>query len=220
MAMNFTFYHLLKQPLANLINPQHPLCKLTKRIPWKEIEHHFFGLYANTDRPAKPIRLMVSLLILKQLYNLSDESMVDRWIKNPCFQFFSGETVFQWSFPYHSTDLVYFQKRIGEEGMRKIFQVSIALHGKKAKEKEVVVDTTVQEKNITFPTDTKLCKRIIEHCVDIATKERTPPSSELSKNNQEAYACPKVSESSKESKEGCGCPKKAKNHCWSISQRA
>ena len=172
--MNFTFYHLLKQPLANLINPQHPLCKLTKRIPWKEIEHHFFGLYANTGRPAKPIRLMVSLLILKQLYNLSDESMVDRWIKNPCFQFFSGETVFQWSFPYHSTDLVYFQKRIGEEGMRKIFQVSIALHGKKAKEKEVVVDTTVQEKNITFPTDTKLCKRIIEHCVDIATKERTP----------------------------------------------
>lgn len=167
-----TQLHLLKQPLENLINPKHPLCTLTKRIPWKEIEHHFSGLYANTGRPAKPIRLMVSLLILKQLYNLSDESMVERWIENPYFQFFSGETVFQWSFPCHSTDLVYFRKRIGREGVKKIFQVSIDLHGKKAKEKEVVVDTTVQEKNITFPTDTKLYKRIIEHCVGIAKKER------------------------------------------------
>jgi len=115
---------------------------------------------------------MVSLLILKQLYNLSDESMVDRWVENPYFQFFSGETVFQWSFPCHPTDLVYFRKRIGEEGVKKIFQVSIDLHGKKAKEKEVLVDTTVQEKNITFPTDTKLYTRIIAHCVGIAKKER------------------------------------------------
>jgi len=164
--------HLLKQRLENLINPKHPLCTQTKRIPWKEIEHHFSGLYATTGRPAKPIRLMVSLLILKQLYNLSDESMVDRWVENPYFQFFSGETVFQWSFPCHPTDLVYFRKRIGEEGVKKIFQVSIDLHGKKAKEKEVLVDTTVQEKNITFPTDTKLYTRIIAHCVGIAKKER------------------------------------------------
>ena len=67
---------------------------------------------------------------------------------------------------------MYFRKRIGEEGVKKIFQISIDLHGKKAKEKEVLVDTTVQEKNITFPTDTKLYKRIIEHCVCIAAKER------------------------------------------------
>ena len=50
---NPTQLHLLKQPLENLINPTHPLCKLTKRIPWKEIEHHFSGLYANTGRPKK-----------------------------------------------------------------------------------------------------------------------------------------------------------------------
>jgi transposase, IS5 family len=113
----------------------------------------------------------MSLLILKQLYNLSDESMVDRWVENLSFQFFRGETVFQWSFPCHSTDLMYVRKRIGEQGVPKIFQVSIDLHGNKAKEKEVVVDTTVQEKNITFPTDTKLYTRIIEHGVSIAEKE-------------------------------------------------
>ncbi len=161
----------LSQHLEDLVNPKHPLCKLSKRIPWDDIEKHFSDLYHHSGRPAKPIRLMVSLLILKQLYNLSDESIVERWLENPYYQFFSGETLFQWQFPCHPTDLVYFRKRIGEQGVKKILEVSIDLHGKKAKESEVLVDTTVQEKNITFPTDTKLYKRVIEHCVNIAMKE-------------------------------------------------
>lgn len=163
--------NLLPQRLEDLVNPRHPLYKLSKRIPWDELEKHFSNLYHHSGRPAKPIRLMVSLLILKQLYNLSDESIVERWVENPYYQFFSGETVFQWEFPCHPTDLVYFRKRIGEKGVEKIFKVSIELHGKKAHEAEVLVDTTVQEKNITFPTDTKLYKRVIEHCVGIAGKE-------------------------------------------------
>jgi IS5 family transposase len=140
-------------------------------MPWDDIEKQFSDLYHHSGRPAKPIRLMVSLLILKQLYNLSDESVVERWVENPYYQFFSGETVFQWEFPCHPTDLVYFRKRIGKKGVEKILKVSIELHGKKANEAEVLVDTTVQEKNITFPTDTKLYKRVIEHCVGIADKE-------------------------------------------------
>jgi transposase, IS5 family len=162
---------LLPQRLEDLVNPRHPLYKLSKRIPWDDIEKDFSDLYHHSGRPAKPIRLMVSLLILKQLYNLSDESIVERWVENPYYQFFSGETLFQWEFPCHPTDLVYFRKRIGKKGVEKILKVSIELHGKKAKEAEVLVDTTVQEKNITFPTDTKLYKRIIEHCVGIAEKE-------------------------------------------------
>lgn len=164
--------NLLPQRLEDLVNPGHPLCKLSKRIPWDEIEEYFSDLYHHSGRPAKPIRRMVSLLILKQLYNLSDESIVERWVENPYYQFFSGETVFQWKFPCHPTDLVYFRKRIGKEGVKKILKVSIDLHGRKARELEVLVDTTVQEKNITFPTDTKLYKRVIDHCVDIAGKER------------------------------------------------
>jgi IS5 family transposase len=163
--------NLLKQHLETMINPKHPLCKLARRIPWDEMEKHFTDLYHHSGRPAKPIRLMVSLLILKQLYDLSDETIVEWWVENPYFQYLSGETIFQWDYPCHPTDLVYFRKRIGDEGIKKIFQMSIALHGKKAQEKEVLVDTTVQEKNITFPTDTKLYKRISEHCVAIAEKE-------------------------------------------------
>jgi IS5 family transposase len=142
---NTSQFNLYRQQLANLINPKHPLCKLAKRIRWHELENHFADLYHQTGRPAKPIRLMVSLLILKQLYNLSDETIVERWVENPYFQFFRGKSVFQRNFPCHPTDLVYFRKRIGEQGVEKILQVSIELHGKSAKEKEVLVDTTVQE---------------------------------------------------------------------------
>lgn len=79
--------------------------------------------------------------------------------------------MFQWKFPIEPTDLVHFRKRIGKKGIEKIFKISIDLHGKKSKENEVVIDTTVQEKNITYPTDVKLHKKIIDKCVKIALKE-------------------------------------------------
>jgi IS5 family transposase len=83
---------------------------------------------------------------------------------------FSGETVFQWEFLCHPTDLFYFRKLIGEQRVENLFQVSIELHGKNAKETGVLVDTTVEEKNITFLIDTKLYKRMIEN-LDITKKE-------------------------------------------------
>jgi IS5 family transposase len=161
----------LSPMLRDQLNPKHPLCLLSEKMPWDALEKELSLYYSKRGQRAKPIRLMVSLLILKQLHNLSDESVVARWVENPYYQFFSGETVFQWKFPIHPTDLVYFRKRIGKLGVEKIFQVSIELHGKKAKEKEVLIDSTVQEKNITFPTDSKLYIKIIKHCVKIAEKE-------------------------------------------------
>ena len=78
---------------------------------------------------------------------------------------------FQWSFPVDPSDLVYFRKRIGTEGCEKIFEVSVKLHEKKALESEVLTDTTVQEKNITYPTDAKHHKKISQRCVEIANLE-------------------------------------------------
>lgn len=112
--------HLLKQSLTELLNPNHPLCAISGQMGWREIETGFEPLYAGKGRRPKPIRLMVSLLMLKRMYGLSDESVVRIWIENPYFQFFSGETVFQWKRPCHPTDLVYFRKRIGEEGLGRV----------------------------------------------------------------------------------------------------
>lgn len=161
----------LNQRLADQLNPKHSLYRLAERIPWEIFEKEFAKHYSHTGRSAHPIRLMVGLLILKQLRNLSDEAVVEHWVESGYYQFFCGETFLQWDFPCHPTDLVYFRKRIGEKGIEKIFQVSIELHGTKAREREILIDTTVQEKNITFPTDTKLYRKIADHCVSIAEKE-------------------------------------------------
>jgi transposase, IS5 family len=162
---NFLYPELMDQ-----LNPKDPLLVLGKKIPWKKIEDAFIDLYSNKGRRAKPIRLMAGLLILKQLEDLSDEQVVEAWVRNPYYQAFCGESRFRWQFPCDPSDLTYFRKRIGEEGAELIFKVSVELHGNQAKEREIVVDTTVQEKNITFPTDTKLLRKVIEKCRDIASE--------------------------------------------------
>ena len=163
--------NFLYQDLMDQLNPRDPLLKLAARIPWQRFEDEFDGLYSEHGRPAKPVRLMVGIMILKQLENLSDERVVEAWVRNPYYQAFCGEQYFQWRFPCDPTDLVYFRKRIGEDGARLIFEVSVELHGDDAKEREVTVDTTVQEKNITFPTDAKLLTKVIEGCRKIAKQE-------------------------------------------------
>jgi len=157
--------------LPEMLNPKHPLYVLANKIPWAEFEKAFEKNYAKMGRKAKPIRLMVSLLILKQMYDLGDETVVEAWVQNPYYQYFSGETVFQWHFPCNPSDLVHFRNRIKEEGVQRILQASIDIHGQKAHEDVIVADTTVQEKNITFPTDMKLHRKIIVKCLKIARKE-------------------------------------------------
>lgn len=171
--INKSQLNFLYQTLANQLNPKHELYLLAKEIDWDYFDREFATLYSKDGRPAHPIRLMVSLLLLKHMYNLSDEVLVEQqWEMNPYFQYFSGFDVVQWTHPCASSDLVYFRKRISTDGVEKILQHSIEKHGKDGKDKHVSIDTTAQEKNITYPTDSKLRKKIIDKCVKIATKER------------------------------------------------
>lgn len=163
--------NLFKPVLKQIVNPKHPLVLLSKEIPWQELEKEFAKLYSNTGTPSKPIRMMVSLLMLKHIYNLGDETLIPQWIQNPYFQYFSGACEFQWEAPCDPSDLPHFRRRIGQQGIEKILEISIRIQGKEGKSTEVILDTTAQEKNITFPTDVKLSKKIIEKCTKIADKE-------------------------------------------------
>lgn len=154
------------------LNHQHPLYILANKIFWKKFEDALRKHYSETmGAPAKPIRLMVGLLVLKHIRNLSDESVVDQWVENIYYQYFCGENYVAQEKPCAYTELVEFRKRIGEEGMELILQESIRINGEDGKENEATTDTTVQEKNITFPTDSKLHKKIISKCKGIALKE-------------------------------------------------
>lgn len=162
------FYSTFEEQLDH----NHPFYILTNKINWQEFENAFAKHYSATmGAPAKPIRLLVSLLILKQLRNLSDESVVEQWSENVFYQYFSGEKFYASRPPCVATELVEFRKRIGEKGVELIFKESIRINGKDAQKDILSADTTVQEKNITFPTDDKLYKKIINKCRDIAEKE-------------------------------------------------
>ena len=97
--------------------------------------------------------------------NLGDETVVERYLENSYWQHFCGEVYFQYKHSFDLSDFLHFRHRIGPEGM-KIFKQSIDLLDKDfiyREVKEVRVDTTVHEKNITFPTDQKLTGKVIEH---------------------------------------------------------
>ena len=158
--------------LIDIVDQQHPLVLLADKIEWQRFEDSFSKHYSQRmGKPAKPIRLMVSLLILKQVRNLSDENIVEHWSENLYFQYFSGCQEFTPGVPCSATELVEFRKRIGTAGMEEIFKESIRINDKDGNDDILTVDTTVQEKNITYPTDTKLHQKIIKKCVGIARAE-------------------------------------------------
>ena len=164
---------MFKVPLKQSIKENHELVIISKKIDWDVLEDQLSVYYCEDNgRPGIPIRKIAGMLLLKRVYNESDESVIERWVENPYWQYFCGEVYFQHTAPFDRTDLIKFRKRIGEKGSELILKMTINLFSKKeVQEKEVLIDTTVQEKNITYPTDVKLQKKIIEKCRDIANKE-------------------------------------------------
>ncbi|MEL5719887.1 MAG: transposase, partial [Treponemataceae bacterium] len=110
---------------------------------------------------------------MKHLYNLGDDRIAEYWVRDVYFQYFCGCEFFEHKFPFDPSDFVHFRNRIGEEGIGKIFAYSVHIHGKKlpGQTNFVLSDTTVQENNTTFPTDAKLCKKVIDKCNEIAKRE-------------------------------------------------
>ena len=167
---------LFKVKLDSFINVKHELVRLAHQINWQELDKHFSTFYAHTGRPGNPTRLMIGLHILKHVYKLSDEEVCMRWSENPYFQYFCGELFFQHSFPHERSSMTHWRNRIGHQSLEKILQESlrVALKTDALKPQDlqkIVVDTTVQEKAITYPTTAKLHYKTIEHLNKIAAQE-------------------------------------------------
>lgn len=163
---------LFRPMLVDFIDNKHELVLLSEKIDWNYFEKEFSVLYSKTGNPSHSIRFMVGCLLLKHLYNLGDESLEKAWIMNPYMQYFCGRVFFEHNFPCDPSNFVHFRKRIGTYGIEKIFAYSVAMHDAKMNTSNFVLsDTTVQENNTTFPTDAKLCKKVIDYCNKIAEKE-------------------------------------------------
>ena len=156
---------LLRPRLVDLIDLRHELVKLTALIDWEVFEREWAGFFPSaTGRPATPPRLVAGLLYLQHAYRLSDEAIVARWVENPYYQHFTGETFFQHRLPIDPSSLTRWRRRIGEEGVEWLLTQTIEAGQKSGaidenSVKRVAVDTTVMEKTIAYPTDARLYER-------------------------------------------------------------
>lgn len=153
---------LFQAQFEQLLNHDHPLFVLANQIDWDRFEAALAGCYSeDTGAPAKPTRLLVGLHYLKHTFNESDESVLERWVENPYWQYFCGFRTMQHQLPVHPTLLVKWRQRVGAEKLAEMLAgtLTLAVRQKHVSTKELAhvnVDTTVQEKNITHPTDSKL----------------------------------------------------------------
>lgn len=134
----------------------------------------FGGGISRAGRPRLPIRLMASLAYLKHAFNLSDEELVLRWSENVQWQFFSGMEYYEPRLPCDATQIGRFRRLLGEEGLEQLLKATIetAVEIKAIKPAElerVIVDSTVQEKAIAHPVDSRLLE-IARHKVVSAAK--------------------------------------------------
>jgi len=166
---------LFRARLDQIINRKHELVQLAGKIDWDFIDGEIAPLYSDKGRPGIETRFVIGLLLLKHIYGLSDEDVCERWVYDPYFQHFTGEEFFQHEFPHERSDLSHWRKRLGDklelllaESLR-VAHASGALRTKDLA--RVTVDTTVQPKNITFPTDAKLLHAAIRGLTRLARKQ-------------------------------------------------
>jgi transposase, IS5 family len=160
--------------LDQVINMKHELVQLAGKVDWDWIDREIAPLYSDKGRPGIETRFIIGLLLLKHIYGLSDEAVCERWVYDPYFQHFTGEEFFQHEFPHERSDLSHWRKRLGDklelllaESLRVAHETG-ALRTRDLK--RVTVDTTVQPKAITFPTDAKLLHAAIKGLNRLARK--------------------------------------------------
>ena len=166
-------HNLFFQKLSEWLDPRNELIVLSRAIPWSYYEEEFGKQFSlGPGQPPKAIRLIVGLLMLQHIKGLSDEAVVRHWVENPYWQYFCGYEELQWDLPIDPTSLSRWRKRLGKEGMEKILSSTVSVASiknviSKNDLKNVIVDTTVQEANVRYPTDSSLLNECREKLVNL-----------------------------------------------------
>jgi len=168
--------NLFKVRLDVICDAKNALKKLADSIDWSFFDRELGEVYSdNAGRPPLATRLMVGIHYLKHAFNFSDEDACDQFKENPYWQYFCGLEFFEYALPFDRSSMTRWRQRIGPEKMEQLLKESfqVALRSKFASPselKKVVVDTTVQEKAVAFPTDSKLYFKALRALVKLARK--------------------------------------------------
>ncbi len=169
-------FELFQANFDQILNLDHEICQLAKAINWNRFDTEFANCYSeDMGRPGNAIRLMVGLHYLKHSFNESDESVVARWVENPYWQYFCGFEYLQHECPIHPTSMVKWRQRVGAERLELLLKETIILalgHRQITSQqlRKITVDTTVQEKAITFPADARLYPKMLLRLVNLAKR--------------------------------------------------
>ena len=169
-------FALFQANFKQILNPDHQLCLLADAIDWPAFDAQLADCYSDDmGRPGNAIRLMVGLHYLKHAFDESDESVIDRWVENPYWQYFCGFDYMQHECAIHPTSMVKWRQRVGAEKLESLLAetIRIALKHKQVTSQQlrkITVDTTVQEKAIAFPTDARLYTKMLLRLVNLSKK--------------------------------------------------
>ena len=164
-------HDMFRSRLDQIIDMGHEKVVLAGKIDWQFLSDTCGPSYSDKPgHPALSTRLMAGLHILKYADNLSDEELCARWVENPYYQYFCGEEFFRHDLPFDRSSMTRWRQRVGDEACQALLQESLSVAVKVGAAKpsdftQAIIDTTVQEKNIAFPTDAKLIHRARERLV-------------------------------------------------------
>jgi IS5 family transposase len=161
---------------------------LADMIPWDLVESFYAEHFSQskTGPSAKPARLALGALIIKERLGVSDEEAVEQIKENPYLQYFLGFRKFQDEAPFDPSMYVHFRKRFSLEQLSQINEtIAKAEQRSKSNDSEdnhstddqnppscsnkgkLVVDATCAPADIRYPTDTSLVNEAREKSEDI-----------------------------------------------------
>lgn len=159
---------------------------MAKLIPWSEFEEKY-ALYFSEDMgaPAKPFRMALGSLIIKEKLGISDRETVEQIKENPYLQYFIGQESYTNEPPFDPSTMVYFRKRISASMIEEVNKVMVKRagfekgekrekksyeEGEKENKGKLLIDATVAPADIKYPTDVGLlnsARKVTEKVIDV-----------------------------------------------------
>ncbi|MDJ0692666.1 MAG: IS5 family transposase [Xenococcaceae cyanobacterium MO_188.B32] len=163
-------------PVAIKLLPDNRWVIMAELIPWSEFEAEYAENFSEKiGAPAKPFRMALGALIIKEKLDISDRETVEQIKENPFLQYFIGLSAYSNEAPFEASMMVYFRERIKMDLVKKINQTMVknflekteeseteSSGNKKKQETEVeetknkgklILDATVAPADITHPND-------------------------------------------------------------------
>ena len=86
---------------------------MAELIPWSEFEEEYAEKFSEKmGAPAKPFRMALGALIIKEKLGISDRETVEQIKENPYLQYFIGMSTYRNKAPFEASMMVYFRERI------------------------------------------------------------------------------------------------------------